>query len=188
MSKHSWRSLTGRNVIQSICYWCFYVYGQDQIACYYQCGNRPLWHALHAMFVETLLTDEKCIWTVLYECPCTNFQTGRTTMQLFLMPKLPSICIYVCTCHTVSYGHVTRGLKVISVDTSMASSCSIYLYYVLNSWFRLLPIFHSTCGGHFGDWLRQVGAPFSAPSPRQIPSVHEDAGQNSISYPKMEAW
>ena len=36
---------------------------------------------------------------------------------------------------TVSYGHLARGLKIVSVVIPMASSCSIYLYNVLNSRF-----------------------------------------------------
>ena len=34
------------------------------------------------------------------------------------MPKLLSICIYVCMFVTVSYRHLTRGLEIISVAVS----------------------------------------------------------------------
>ena len=59
------------------------------------------------------------------------------------------ICIflYVYMSVTVSYGHLARGLEIISVAIPMASSCSIYLYNVLNSRFRLLLILRRTCGG-----------------------------------------
>ena len=36
----------------------------------------------------------------------------------------------------------------------------------------------------FGDQLRQVSVPFSAPVLVKIPPVHKDAGQNGVSYPK----
>ena len=55
---------------------------------------------------------------------------------------------------TVSYGHLTRGLEIVSVSIPMASSCSIYLYNVLKSRFRLLPILRCTCGGQFDDRFR----------------------------------
>ena len=57
------------------------------------------------------------------------------------MPKSPSVCIYVYMSVTVSYGHLARGLEIVSVAIPMASSCSIYLDNILNSQFRLLPIF-----------------------------------------------
>ena len=43
------------------------------------------------------------------------------------------ICIYVYMSVTVSYGHLARGLEVVSVPILMASSFSIYLYNFLNS-------------------------------------------------------
>ena len=47
------------------------------------------------------------------------------------------ICIffslYVYMSVTVSYGHLARGLEILSVAIPMASSCSICLYNVLNS-------------------------------------------------------
>ena len=52
---------------------------------------------------------------------------------------------------TVSYGHLARGLSIKSVAIPMASSCSTYLYNVLNSKFKLLPILHCTCSSQFGD-------------------------------------
>ena len=74
--------------------------------------------------------------------------------QLILMPKSQSICIYVCMSVKVNYRHLSCGLEIVSVAIPMASSCSIYLYNILNSRFRLIPILHSTCGGQFGDRLR----------------------------------
>ena len=66
-----------------------------------------------------------------------------------------NICLYVYMSVTVSYGHLARGLEIVSVAIPMASSCSIYLYNVLNSQFRLLPILRCTCGGQFSEQLRQ---------------------------------
>ena len=98
---------------------------------------------------------------------------SRKARQLILTPKLPSVCIYVCIYVympvTVSYRHLTRGLEIVSVAIPIAISCSIYLYNILNSRFRLLPILRCTCGSQFSDWLRQVSVPFSAPGPRQNP-------------------
>ena len=74
---------------------------------------------------------------------------------------------------TVSYGHLGCGLEIVSVAIPMASSCSIYLYNVLNS-----------RGGQFGERLRQSVRHFLLPVPARIPPVHGDAGQNGISYPK----
>ena len=81
---------------------------------------------------------------------------------------------------TVSYGHLARGLEIVSVAIPMASSCSIYLYNVLNSRFRLFLILRRTCGGR----LRQTVRHFLLPVPAKIPLVHGDAGQNGVSYPK----
>ena len=36
-------------------------------------------------------------------------------------------CIYVYISVTVSYGHLARGLEIVSVAIPLASSCSIYL-------------------------------------------------------------
>ena len=65
---------------------------------------------------------------------------SRKARQLILMPKSPSVCIlciffslYVYMSVTVSYGHLARGLKIVSVAIPMASSCSIYIYKVSNS-------------------------------------------------------
>ena len=55
--------------------------------------------------------------------------------------------IYVYMSVTVSYGHLARALTIVSVAIPMASSCSIYLYNVLISRFRLLPSLRCTCGG-----------------------------------------
>ena len=85
---------------------------------------------------------------------------------------------------TVSYGRLACGLEIVSVAIPMASSCSIYLYNVLNSRFRLLPILRCTCGGQFSDQLRQSVRHFLPPVPIKIPPVHGDAGQNGVSYPK----
>ena len=74
-----------------------------------------------------------------------------------LFPQSLNNIVY--TSVTVSYGHLTRGLKIVSVAIPMASSCSMHL-----------PILRCSCGGQFGDQLRQVSAPFSAPGPRQNPS------------------
>ena len=108
--------------------------------------------------------------------------------QLILTPKLPSDCIYVymyiCPSLTVSYRHLARDLEIVSVAIPMASSCSIYLYNVLNSRFRLLPILRCTCGSQFGERLRQSVHHFLLPVPVKIPLVHEDAGQNGVGYPK----
>ena len=58
------------------------------------------------------------------------------------------ICIlYVYMSVTVSYRHLARALEIVSVAIPMASNCSIYLYNILNSRFRLLPSLHCTCGG-----------------------------------------
>ena len=84
----------------------------------------------------------------------------------------------------VSYGHPARGLKIVSVAIPMASSCSIYLYNVLNSRFRLLPILRCTCGGQFGDRLRQSVCHFPPLVLVKIPPVHRAAGQNGVSCPK----
>ena len=56
------------------------------------------------------------------------------------------ICMYVYKSVTVSYGHLTRGLEIVFAAIPMASSCSIYLYNVLNSRFRLFLILRRTCG------------------------------------------
>ena len=94
------------------------------------------------------------------------------------------VCIYVYMSVTVSYGHLACGLEIVSVAIPMASSCSIYLYNVLNSRFRLLPILRCTCGGQFGERLWQSVRHFLLPVPVKIPPVHGDAGQNGVSYPK----
>ena len=109
---------------------------------------------------------------------------SRKTRQLILTPKSPSVCIYEYMFVTVSYGHLAHGLEIVSVAIPMASSCSIYLYNVLNSRFRLLPILCCTCGGQFGERLRQSVRHFLLPVPVKIPPVHGDAGQNGVSYPK----
>ena len=85
---------------------------------------------------------------------------------------------------TVSYGHLSRGLKIISVAIPMASSCFIYLYNVLNSRFGMFPILRCTCGGQFSDRLRQSVHHFLSLVPVKIPPVHGDAGQNGVSYPQ----
>ena len=85
---------------------------------------------------------------------------------------------------TVSYGHLARGLEIVSIAIPMASSCSIYLYNVLNSQFRLLPILRCTCGSQFSDQLRQSVPHFLPPVPVEVPPIHGDAGQNGVSYPK----
>ena len=83
---------------------------------------------------------------------------GETTNLDTHVAERLYICIYfslyVYMSVTVSYGHLTRGLEIVSVAIPMASSCSIYLYNVLNSQFRLLPILCCTCGGQFGELLR----------------------------------
>ena len=85
---------------------------------------------------------------------------------------------------SVSYGHFARGLEIVPVAIPMASSCSIYLYNVLNSPFMLLPILRCTCGSQFGERLRQSVGHFLLPVHGKIPPVHGDAGQNGVSYPK----
>ena len=85
---------------------------------------------------------------------------------------------------TVNYGHLVRGLGIVSVAIPMASSCSIYLYNVLNSRFRLLPILHCIYGSQFDDRLRQSVRHFLPLVPVIIPPVHGDAGQNGVSYLK----
>ena len=67
------------------------------------------------------------------------------------MPKSPGVCMYVYIFVTVSYGHLARGLEIISVAMPVTSSCSIYLYNVLNSGFRLFAILCYPCDGQFGD-------------------------------------
>ena len=94
------------------------------------------------------------------------------------------ICIYVYMSVTVSYGHLGCDLEIVSVAIPMASSCSIYLYNVLNSLFRLLLILRRTCGSQFGERLRQSVCHFLLPDPAKIPPVHGDAGQNGVSSPK----
>ena len=101
---------------------------------------------------------------------------SQKARQLILTPKSPRVCIYVYMPVTVSYRHLARGLEIVSVAIPMASSCSIYLYIVSNSWFMLLPILHCTCGDQFGDWLRQSVCHFLLPVPVKIPPVHRDAG------------
>ena len=110
-----------------------------------------------------------------------SYLLSRKARQLILMPKSLSICTCVCVYMsvTVSYGHLAHDLKIVSGAISMASS-STYLYNVLNSQFRLLPILRCTCGRQFGDQLRQV----TAPVPVKILPVYRDAGQNGISYPE----
>ena len=39
--------------------------------------------------------------------------------QLILMPKLSGICVYVYMSITVSYGHLDRGLEIVSVAIPM---------------------------------------------------------------------
>ena len=85
---------------------------------------------------------------------------------------------------TVSYRHLVRGIEIVSVAIPMARSCSIYLYNILNSRFRLLLILCRTCGGQFGEQFRQSVRHFLLPIPAKIPSVHGDAWQNGVSYPK----
>ena len=102
---------------------------------------------------------------------------SQKARQLILMPKSPSVCIYVDMSITVSYRHLARGLEIVSVTIPMASSCLIYLYNVLNSRFKLLPILRCTCGSQFGDRLRQSVHHFLLPVPVKIPLVHGDAGQ-----------
>ena len=112
---------------------------------------------------------------------------SQKARQLILTPKLPSIlniCLYVYMSITVSYGHLARGLEIVSVAIPMASGCSIYLYNVLNSWFRLLQILRCTCGSQFDERLRQSVRHFLLPVPIMIPWVHRDAGQNGVSCPK----
>ena len=111
-----------------------------------------------------------CTGTYVQVCTVATLQVGvfiaeLKWRQLILMPKSPSVCIYVYMSVTVTYGHLARGLEIVSVAIPMASSCSIYLYDVLNSRFRLLPSLCCTCGGYFGGQLRQISAPFSAPGP-----------------------
>ena len=59
--------------------------------------------------------------------------------------------------------------QIKSVAIPMASSCSIDLHNISNSQFWLLPILPCTCGGQFGNRLRLVSVPFSAPGPCQNP-------------------
>ena len=92
--------------------------------------------------------------------------------------------LYAYMSITVSYGHLACGIKIVSVAIPMASSSSIYLYNVLNSQFRLLPILHCTCGGQFSERLRQSVRHFLLPVPVKIPPVHGDAEQNGVSYLK----
>ena len=89
---------------------------------------------------------------------------------------------------TVSYGHLACGLEIVSVAIHMASSCSIYLYNVLNSRFRLLSILGCTCGGQFSDWLRQVSAPFSVPGPHQNPFGPRGCWAKWRQLPEKGAW
>ena len=96
--------------------------------------------------------------------------------------------MYVYMSVTVSYGHLACGLESVSVAISMASSCSINLYNVLNSQFRLLSILRCTCGSQFGERLRQLVLHFLLPVPAKIPLVRGDAGQNGVSYLKRGSW
>ena len=106
-----------------------------------------------------------------------------------LLERAPLVAVYICI-HVyimsgiVSYGHPASGLKIVSVAIPMASSCSICLYNILNSRFRLLPILGCTCGGQFSDRLRQSVCHFLPLVPVKIPPVHRAAGQNGVSCPK----
>ena len=106
------------------------------------------------------------LWLYIYiykEHLIINCWSGRRGNWSWHVTHRAFVYMYVY----VSYRHLTCGLEIISVAIPMASSCTIYLYNVLNSRFRLLPILHCTCGSQFVDRLSQVSVPFSAPSPRQ---------------------
>ena len=77
---------------------------------------------------------------------------------------------------------------IISVAIPMAVSCSIYLYDVLNSRCRLLMILHCTHGGQFGDQLRWVSVPFSAPGLRQNPFCPRRCWAKWCLLPIKGAW
>ena len=117
---------------------------------------------------------------------------SRKARQLILMPKSPSICIYVCLyvymSITVSYGHLACGLEIISVAIPMASSCFIYLYNVLNSQFRLLLI-SSLYLWWSVRWTIEAGsAPFSAPGPHHDPSGPQECWAKWRQLPKEDSW
>ena len=76
----------------------------------------------------------------------SNIKGSATNLDAQVAERL-YICIYVYMFVTVSYGHLGCGLEIVSVAIPVASSCSINLYNVLNSRFRLLPILRYTCGG-----------------------------------------
>ena len=85
---------------------------------------------------------------------------------------------------TVSYGHLIRGLNIVSVAIPMASSCSIYLYNVFE--LSIQAASNSSLYSWRSVWRKivAVSAPLSAPSPRQNSSGPQAAGQNGVSYTK----
>ena len=84
---------------------------------------------------------------------------------------------------TDSYGHLARGLEIVSVAIPMASS-----FFISLKCFEFSIQAASNSSLHLWWSVRQsietVSAPFSAPGPRQIPLVHGYAEQNGVSYPK----
>ena len=92
--------------------------------------------------------------------------------------------MYICLSQSATDTHLACGLEIVSVAIPMASICSIYLYNVFNSGFRLLPILRCSFGGQFGERLRQSVRHYLFPVPVKIPSIPVDAGKNGVSYPK----
>ena len=94
------------------------------------------------------------------------------------------LSLYVNMSVTVSYGHLARGLEIVSVAIPMASSCSIHFYKVLNSRFRLLPNSSLQLWRSVRRQIEAVSVPFLSPLRMKIPLVHGDAELNGVSYPK----
>ena len=140
------------------------------------------WSRIKVKYVVVCLKFE-----ILYEPIIAEPEGEATNLDAQVAERLyvyMYICVYVYMSITVSCGHLARGLKIVSVAIPMASSCSIHLYNVLNSRFRLLPILCCSCGSQFGERLRQSVRHFLLPVAVKVPPVHGDAGQNGVSSPK----
>ena len=127
------------------------------------------------------------LWWFMY-----YYRAERQGKQLWcVVTSRLYVCMYVCTyvCISVpsSYGHLTRGLEIVSVAIPMASICSTCPYNKLNSRFRLLPTLHCNCGSQLGDRLRQVSDAIFYPHPRQNPSKSLlSTGMASVSCERVE--
>ena len=80
------------------------------------------------------------------------------------------ICMFICIYVRQSQLRTPRSwAQIVSVAIPMTSSCSIYLYNVLNPRFRLLPILSCTGSGQFGERLWQSVHHFLLLVPVRIP-------------------